>query len=368
MSKQSATSTSKPTILLTSVTGSVGNEVFNQLYETRKYNIRVVTTGKAFEKEKAKKILESLQNKKDVEVVKLDDINNKDILQKICKNIDFVFLCVPTSYMDTKHHKNSDDEILFRNLIQYGIKSNVTYIKHILYISVMDARHDHPVMMFRNHFYHEQELKQLIKETGGKIHLTIVRAAWFHQNYEKYNLPSIQAQDCIYGCSGNGKICGIDIHDIATSVVKIVENHEQHNGKTYTLATEPAYSHADAARIISKVVNRTIRYVDKTPEEFTTMMEQFGMPKELATDITNLNLYKRDNKVFGAATDVEQLLGRKAISFEKCIQDSAPIFAKVDRAAACMGAGEQGQVQGQGQVKQGQGQEERKEGVNMKQK
>jgi len=269
--------------------------------------------------------------------------------------------------VDASKQPDSDEELLFRNLINHGIKPNINQIKHIIYISVMETTIDHPVIMFRNHYYHEQDLKKLVKESGNKVHLTILRAAWFHQNYEKYNLQSIQAQDTIWGCSGNGKVCGIDIRDIAASVVKVLENHNKHNGKTYTLATEPAYGHPDAAKVISKVAGRTIKYQDKTPEEFMNMMIQFGMPRELAEDITNINLYRLNNKVFGAASDAEQLLGRKPLSLEKCIQDSAPAFAKVDRSAGCMGAQQgQGQAQGvQGSVKPGQ--EESKEGVSTKQ-
>jgi nucleoside-diphosphate-sugar epimerase len=136
-----------------------------------------------------------------------------------------------------------------------------------------------------------------------------------------------------YGVQGDGKVSHIDIRDIAAMAVKALTENG-HEGKAYTLTGPEALSNARVAEILSEDTGREIRYVDLPPEQFKQALLAAGVPEWSANALIDLQLLYRRGGANAVTRDVEELLGRKPITFEQFSRDYADAFRPKERAAS----------------------------------
>ena len=106
-----------------------------------------------------------------------------------------------------------------------------------------------------------------------------------------------------------------------------------HVGKTYTLTGPEALSNAEIAHILSDKLGREIRYVDLAPEQMKQALLSAGLPEWNTDALLDLQRLYREGKAAAVTKDVEQLLGRKPISFAQFASDYRDAFEAQRRAA-----------------------------------
>jgi uncharacterized protein YbjT (DUF2867 family) len=129
------------------------------------------------------------------------------------------------------------------------------------------------------------------------------------------------------------QVSPIDIRDIAAAAVKTL-TEDGHEGKAYTLTGPEALSNAQVAEILSEGTGREIRYVDLAPERFKQALPAAGVPEWSANALIDLQQHYRRGGASAVTHDVEQLLGRKPISFERFSRDYAEAFRPREQAAS----------------------------------
>lgn len=167
----------------------------------------------------------------------------------------------------------------------------------------------------------EAELCEEIIASSG-LNYTIVRASWFNQNFsESFLLDPIQNGHVALPMP-NAKIPFVDANDIAEVVVKVLMD-DRHNGKTYEVTGPSTLSFGDVVQEIAKGTGRDITYQAISLEEYTAIMHESGLPSDyiwLFEYLFREVLNNEKNHI--VSSDVEKLLGRKAIDFSDYVKNT----------------------------------------------
>ncbi|MEV8536704.1 NAD(P)H-binding protein [Streptomyces sp. NPDC051211] len=147
---------------------------------------------------------------------------------------------------------------------------------------------------------------------------TIVRAAWFNQNFdESFFLEPVLAGEIALPTAGAVEAF-VDADDIADVVVAALTD-DRHIGKVYELSGPRLLSFAEVAAELSKATGREIAYVSVTNEEYRAVLRENGLPEEFA-DLFTMIL---DGRNAHLAHGVEEALGRAPRDFSDYAREAA---------------------------------------------
>ena len=120
----------------------------------------------------------------------------------------------------------------------------------------------------------------------------------------------------------------VDVRDIAVVGVKVLtdDQYDRHNGKAYSLTGPEALSYGEAAEILSKEVGKKISYVNIPEEAARKGMKEIGMDDWFINSLIELYAIVRGGYGSNLSSDVEELTGRKPISFLQFTRDYADSF------------------------------------------
>jgi uncharacterized protein YbjT (DUF2867 family) len=274
-------------ILITGASGTVGQEVLNQIAKTGQ-PIRA-----AFQS--ATKASTSPASAETV----IMDYNQPETIRAALRDVDKVFLVGPVAPNLPELERKATDEIARSG------------IRQIVKLSAMGGR---AATFPRQH----QESEEYIKSSG--IPYTFLRPNGFMQNMVNYNGATIRSQNAFYGSQGEGQVSHIDLRDIAAVIVKVL-TEDSHVGKIYTLTGPQALTNSRIAEILSRTLGREIKYVDLPPPQMKQALLAAGTPKWNADGILDLSELYRIGGSSTVSSDVEQILARKPIAFEQFARD-----------------------------------------------
>ena len=242
-STTSSTSASVPVILVTCATGSASTAVITALSHSNKFNIRAGARTVS----KAERAVGHLPH---VHCVRLDD--TAEAAEEAFAGVDGVYLLMPRPVVQGGP--------MFGVWLAAIVKCKV---QHVVLHSAISAAPGTPLLLATEHYEHEQA----IRAAGSDVpYWTFLRPAFFHQNIEKYALPSINAHGHFVGSAGEGRFASVDLRDLADAALHCFLAPAIHAAKTYVLTEELATEPAIAA-MIAGVTGRPIRYVNQTVDE-----------------------------------------------------------------------------------------------------
>ena len=286
-------------ILITGASGNVGREVLKQVAATG------AQVRAAFQSVSKAQTVPS-----GVEVVTMDYRDPKTLT--VLEDVERVFLVGPPT---------ANLAALERNAVN-AIKDSG--VRHIVKLSAMGGR---GAIFPRQH----AESEDYIKSSG--VAYTFLRPNGFMQNFVIYNAGTINSQNAFFGVQADGAVSHIDIRDIAAVAVKTLTENG-HEGKAYTLTGREALSNVRCAEILSEEIGREIRYVDLSVDEFKQGLLSAGVPEWSTNALIDLQRFYAWGGASAVTRDVEQLLGRRPISFEQFSRDYVNAFRSEQRAAS----------------------------------
>ena len=84
----------------------------------------------------------------------------------------------------------------------------------------------------------------------------------------------------------------------------------------------------EVAQVLSRVLGRTIRYVDPGEERYREALESNGLPPALAGMFTYLYaVVVKNNWAAGTSPDIEKVLGRAPTTFQSWAQDARSVWS-----------------------------------------
>ncbi|MCL4782514.1 MAG: SDR family oxidoreductase [Bryobacterales bacterium] len=185
-----------------------------------------------------------------------------------------------------------------RNVIDAAKKAGV---RRIVYTSLLHAGTS-PLSLAEEHRQTEADLK------ASGIPYTILRNGWYAENYTG-SIPGAVAGGAFLGSAGEGRISAAARADFAEAAIAALTG-TGHDGKTYELAGDAAWTLSDLAAEISRQVGRAIPYRDMPAADYAAALTGLGLPAPLAQAIASWDADASRGALFHDGKDLSRLIGR----------------------------------------------------------
>ncbi len=202
---------------------------------------------------------------------------------------------------------------LASNLVSEARKAG---IRHIVKQSIMGADLEADVGTLRLHRQAERIIEQ------SEIPFTFLRPNEFMQNFINLHSPSIKSNNAFYRPLEDAKVSLVDVRDIAAVAVKSLTD-DKYNNKTYLITGPEALSYHQVADILSNATGKKISYVNISEEEARAAMKEMGMNDWTISELAD---YFRKRNASEVSSAVEEVTGKKPISFSQFAKDYAEAF------------------------------------------
>src|SRR5690554_4749711 len=150
------------------------------------------------------------------------------------------------------------------------------------------------------------ETEGILKSSG--IPYTILRNGWYTENYAGSITGAVGA-GALVGSAGEGKVSAATREDYAEAAA-VVLTTEGHQGKTYELAGDEAYTLAGLAAEVSRQIGKEIPYNNLSEEEYAGVLKSLGLPEGLAQAIAGWDVGASKNDLFNDSRVLSGLIGR----------------------------------------------------------
>lgn len=193
------------------------------------------------------------------------------------------------------------------NVIQAAKKTGV---KRIVYTSLLHADTS-PLSLAPEHV----ETEAMLKASG--LVYTILRNGWYTENYTA-SIPGALAGGAFIGSAGNGRIASATRADYAEAAVAVLTNNG-HEGKTYELAGNVAWTLGDLAVEISQQTGQDIPYKNLPEADYAAALKEIGLPESLADAIASWDTGASQNALFYDGRELSELIGRPTTSLSEAV-------------------------------------------------
>lgn len=194
-----------------------------------------------------------------------------------------------------------------RNLIEAAKKANA---KRVVYTSVLHAERS-SLSLAPEHV----ETEALLAASG--LSITLLRNGWYTENYTA-SVGAAVANGAFIGSAGQGKIASAARADFADAAV-VVLTSAGHEGKTYELAGDSAYTLAELAAEISRQTGKDIPYKDLPPADYTAALTAAGLPAPWPEALPSFDVEAAKGALFDDSRGLSKLIGRPTTSLKDSI-------------------------------------------------
>jgi uncharacterized protein YbjT (DUF2867 family) len=191
-------------------------------------------------------------------------------------------------------------------------------VEHIVRHSVRGADPGSPAKLARWHAASESDL-----EASG-IAWTHLQPVYNMQNFLRF-IPTIGTRSAFYAPMSEGAVSMVDARDIA-AVAAAALTGEGHEGKRYVVTGPEALTFADAARHLSTVLGRPIRYVDLAPGDARRAMVEMGLAEWYVSDLLALYAFYCTGAGAVVSDVVPTVAGQPARTFLQFARHYSPQF------------------------------------------
>lgn len=183
-------------------------------------------------------------------------------------------------------------------------------VKRIVYTSLLHADSS-PLSLAAEHV----ETERLLKSSG--LSYTILRNGWYTENYTG-SVKAAVAGGAFIGSAGDGRISSAARADYAEAAATVLVS-AGHEGKTYELAGDAAYTLADLAAEISRQTGKAIPYKNLPESNYAAALAGFGLPEGLAAAIAGWDTGASQDALFDDNRQLSKLIGRPTTSLSASV-------------------------------------------------
>lgn len=188
-----------------------------------------------------------------------------------------------------------------------------------LFETAYDARVEHLVLLSGRGEHHARLGEEVVRKSG--VDFTIVRAAWFAQNFSEGYLRDPILAGVLPMPGGDIAEPIIDIDDIADVAVAAL-TEEGHKGELYEVTGPRLLTFADMAGILTAATGRDIRHIPITFEDFHANVARAG--GDFVADVfTAIARETLDGRNANVTDGVQRALGRQPRDFADFVQRAA---------------------------------------------
>ena len=282
-------------ILITGATGTVGSEVVKRL-SAQCTQVRAL----------ARDLIKAEANRLPRVQFVRGDFDDGDSIHRACSGVDRAFLLTNST------ERAEQQQIAFVTV------ARECGVKHIVKLSQLHAHVSSPGRFLRYH----AAVEEAVRASG--LTFTFLRPNLYMQGLLNFR-QSIQQKSAFFAAAGEARISAVDVRDLADVAVAALTT-SQHDNKMYSLTGPEAVTFHDMARELSRVVGRTITFVDVPPETMRAALTNLGFPAWQADGLLEEFAMYRRGEAAEIESGVQEALGRDPLSFAEFARDYAPFF------------------------------------------
>ncbi len=280
-------------ILITGATGNIGLSILRSLQHFQS-SLQVFAGVRNIETDTEK--LKGFN----IACVKFD-FENIDSFSTALKGIDVLFLLRPPQLADVSKY--------FKPLIY---EAKIANIKHIIFLSVQGAENS---SLIPHH-----KIEKLIVES--RIPYTLLRPAYFMQNFTTTLRSDIINKQRIFLPAGNAKFTVIDVNDIGAVAAKIITAPQSHFNQSYELTNNETLTFTQMAEKISKGTEKDIKFVSPSLIRFYFTKRKEQVPVMLILVMIMLHYFPRFQKTPKTTEWVKLITGQEPKSFDDFVHSN----------------------------------------------
>ena len=183
-------------------------------------------------------------------------------------------------------------------------------VKRVVYTSILHGERS-PLSLAPEHV----ETEALLKASG--LGYTILRNGWYTENYTA-SVGSALAHGALIGSAGPGKIASAARADYAQAAV-VVLTTSGHDGLTYELAGDSAYTLAELAAEISRQSGKPIPYKDLPAADYAAALTAAGLPAPWPEALAAIDVEVAKGALFDDGQVLSKLIGRPTTSLASSV-------------------------------------------------
>ncbi|MET9830232.1 NAD(P)H-binding protein [Streptomyces sp. NPDC006385] len=163
--------------------------------------------------------------------------------------------------------------------------------------------------------------EEALKSSGADW--TVVRAAWFAQNFSEGPLVAGMRRGELVFPAGEVKEPFVDVRDIADVVTASLTSGERHGGRTLELTGPRLLSWREAVAEISEAAGTAIAYTPVPTRAYGEALAGFGVPPEEVELLIEVFDTLMDGRNAHVTHDVREVLGREPRDFAGFAREAA---------------------------------------------
>ncbi|MEU2991468.1 NAD(P)H-binding protein [Streptomyces griseoincarnatus] len=152
---------------------------------------------------------------------------------------------------------------------------------------------------------------------------TVVRSAWFTQNFSKGPLAEELRSGELVFPAGEAAEPFVDVRDVAEVVVAALAGGERYAGRTLTLTGPRPLTWAEAVAEIAEATGRPLTYRAVPAGSYLETLTGFGVPDEEAAFLVEVFATLLDGRNARVEDGVRQVLGREPRDFSDVVREAA---------------------------------------------
>lgn len=207
------------------------------------------------------------------------------------QGVDRLFLLTP----------NSERQVGY--ILQAVAAAKRAGVRHIVRVSVMGADAEPGIILGRQHFAAEREIR------ASGIGWTTLRPTFFMDNFVRYYGVDPHSDSQVYLPNGDGKAAWVDPADVGEVAAKVLCT-DSYAGSVIDLTGPELLSTAEALSVFGSVLGHRYTYVDVSEQAARGAMEKSGMPAWLTDAFLELNALVRQGDAATLTSGVQHVLGR----------------------------------------------------------
>lgn len=164
--------------------------------------------------------------------------------------------------------------------------------------------------------------EEALRGAAGPVEVTVVRSAFFAQNFSEGALLDGVAGGELVFPAGTTAEPFLDLDDLADVVVAALTG-DGHAGAVYELTGPRCLTFAEAAEVLGRVTGRPVRYVPVSGPAYAELLEGFGVPGPEAGLLADLFATLLDGHNAATTDGVKRILGREPKEFAVFAHEAA---------------------------------------------
>jgi NAD(P)H dehydrogenase (quinone) len=144
---------------------------------------------------------------------------------------------------------------------------------HLIYTSGLRAS-DSPSPIAASHAVTEDAVR------NSGVPFTLLRNGWYTENYA-HSVAAVRATGVLLSSVGQGRVAAATRQDLAEAIAVVVTG-DGHQGKTYELSGDTAWSYDELAAALGEVLDRDVVHQSLSPEQHLQTLIGAGVPEPMA--------------------------------------------------------------------------------------